>query len=378
MKVMNPGLVRWALRFDWVWRLLAFLSGARRTPADRRGASSPTRILVLELHLIGDVVILLPFLNALRGRYPDARITLVAGPWCHAVFAAGAAADRVIDFTAPWVKGQGAWKSLTSALGLLRSLRAERWDIGIDMRGDIRNILILFFAGCHERVGYDFTGGASLLTKVVPDDGVVSSFIEHHERLAACLDAFDGKAFQARLVLSSAEAGAAEKIDPYVGVHFGASLPLRRLPVSEAAALLSDCARVHEGRLLVFSAPDIEVYVAEVLRHITPAERARIEVWRGDLRGFIITASRAMLLYTMDSGPAHLAAATGRKTVVLFGPNRSAFSAPRGPNVKCVELNPPLACQPCDQRRCVHPSVPQACLRGLVPMARAAAHSLLS
>lgn len=376
MKVMNPGLVRWALRIDWVWRLLALLSGARPVPPSDQDASGPTKILVLELHLIGDAVILLPFLSALRRRYPLAHITLVAGAWCQPVLAATGAADRVIDFTAPWVKGQGIWKSLTSAVGLVRTLRVERWDMGIDMRGDIRNILVLFYARCRQRIGYDFTGGASLLTKVVPDDGVLASFIAHHERLAASLDAFDGEPFVPRLALSAAESVAASEIEHFVGFHFGASLPLRRLPVNEAVALLSDCAGAHEGRLLVFSAPDIEAYVAEVLRELEPPVRARIELWRGDLRGFIVTVSRATLLYTMDSGPAHLAAATGRKTVVLFGPNRSAFAAPRGANVRCVELVTPLPCQPCDQRRCVHPTVSQACLRGLLPQARAAAQSL--
>jgi len=341
-------------------------------------ALSPTKILILELHLIGDAVILLPFLGALRVRYPKAQITLVAGPWCRAVLAETGMVDRVIDFTAPWVKGHGAWNSLVSAASLLRELRAERWDVGIDMRGDIRNVLILYFAGCLQRIGYDFTGGGSLLTQVVPDSGVLASILNHHERLAASLGAFDGKPFVPRLALSSAESAAANAMNTYVGFHFGASLPLRRLPVSEAAALLSDCVGAQEGRLVVFSAPDIEDYVAEVLNQLAPEHCSRIEVWRGDLRGFIVAASRARLMYTMDSGPAHLAAAAGCKTVVLFGPNRAAFSAPRGANVRCVELDPPLPCQPCDQRRCVHPSVPQACMRGLLEKARAAAQSLSS
>ena len=376
MKVMNPGLVRWARRFDWVWRLLGLLAGMRRERVAERASLDPARILVLDLHLIGDMVMLLPFLGALRRRYPGAQITLVAGPWCHAVLAASGAADRVVEFAAPWVKGQGAWQSLLRTQSLIRTLRAERWDLGIDMRGDIRNILTLYFARCVQRVGFDFTGGGSLLTKVVPDNGVLSPILEHHERLAASLDAFDGRPFVPRLTLSAVESRAADEIAPYVGFHFGASLPLRRLPVPEAANLLSTCAGAHDGRLIVFSAPDVEAYVAEVLSQLGPEQRSRFEVWRGDLRGFIVTASRARLLYTMDSGPAHLAAAIGCKTVVMFGPNRSAFVAPRGSNVRCVELDPALPCQPCDQRRCLHPTVFQACLRGMVPLARAAAESL--
>lgn len=369
---MNPGLVRWARRFDWVWRVLAMLPGNRRKSIQRQSSSDPKNILILELHLIGDAVMLLPFLAALRRRYPAAQITVVAGPWSRAVLAANSGADRVIEFTAPWVKGQGAWTSLLSVWGLLGTLRKQRWDIGVDMRGDVRNILILYFAHCVQRIGYAFTGGARLLTKVVSDSGELASILDHHERLAAGLDAFDGEPFVARLTLSDAERQVAGQIAPYVGFHFGASMPLRRLPTGEAAALLAACLGRGLDRVTVFSAPDLEDYVAEVLAALAPALRPRLELWRGDLRGFVVMASRARLLYAMDSGPAHLAAATGCATVVLFGPNRSAFCAPRGPNVKCVELNPPLPCQPCDQRHCVHPSQHQACLRGRVSDALAA------
>lgn len=378
MKVMNPRLVRQARRIDWVWRLLAT---ARRLwrPATRAAApGAPLSILVLDLHLIGDAVMLLPFLAALRRRHPTARITVVAGPWNRPVLAGEPSLDHLVEFTAPWVKGQGMRASWTAARALVRTLRTQRWDIGIDMRGDIRNILVLYFANCVQRVGFDFTGGAGLLTRVVPDDGRLASLLEHHERLAACLDAFDGRPFVSRLTLTDAERATAQGIAPHVGFHFGASLALRRLPIDEAAALVTRCLAEFDERALVFSAPDLEAYVVDLLAALDPAVRGRIEIWRGDLRTFIVAASRARVLYTMDSGPAHLAAATGCPTVVLFGPNRSAFSAPRGPNVTCVESDPPLSCQPCDQHRCVHPSLPQACLRGRVPEAVAAGRVLVA
>jgi heptosyltransferase II len=378
MKVMNLGLVRQARLIDPLWGVLAFLRRLWQ-PAPRSAApGARLSILVLDLHLIGDAVMLLPFLAALRRRHPGSHITVISGPWNRPVLAGEASLDHVVEFTAPWVKGQGLRASWSAARSLVRTLRSQRWDIGIDMRGDIRNILILYFANCVQRVGFDFTGGARLLTRVVPDDGRLASLIEHHERLAACLDAFDGHPFVPRLALTDAERTAAGAIAPYVGFHFGASLPLRRLPIEEAVELVARCLAERDERALVFSAPDLEDFVANLLSALDPSQRARVEVWRSDLRGFIVTASRARLLYAMDSGPAHLAAATGCPTVALFGPNRAAYSAPRGPNVICVESDPPLPCQPCDQHRCVHPSLPQACLRGLGHEAVAAGRRLVS
>jgi ADP-heptose:LPS heptosyltransferase len=365
MKVMNTGLVRLARRIDGLWRFLAFTRQLWHPPHPDAAPGEPLAILVLELHLIGDAVMLLPFLEALRRRNPTARITVVAGPWNNPVFANEPSLDSIIEFTAPWVKGQGVWASWLAVRTLVRKLRGQRWDIGIDMRGDIRNLLILIFARCVKRVGFDFTGGARLLTSVVPDNGSLDSLLGHHERLAHSMDAFDGKPFVPQLRLNTEEYSRAQGILNFVGFHFGASLPLRRLPLEDAATLIRQCLAVYDGRAIIFDAPGLESYVAELMVQLQDDVRARIDVWRGDLRSFIVISTRASVMYTMDSGPAHIAAATGCPTVVLFGPNRAALTSPRGAHVQCVELDLPLPCQPCDQRRCIHPGTRQACLKGL-------------
>jgi heptosyltransferase-1 len=94
------------------------------------------------------------------------------------------------------------------------------------------------------------------------------------------------------------------------------------------------------------------------------ATSMRVEVWRGGLREFIVMVSRAERMYTMDSGPAHIAAALGRHTVVFFGPNVPAATAPRGIHVRVVE-DVTVACRPCDQHHCTN-AVNQACMRSLV------------
>ncbi|MCM0609029.1 MAG: glycosyltransferase family 9 protein [Ideonella sp. WA131b] len=377
MKVMNLGLVRRARRIDRLWSVVAFVRRLWQPSSSPMALGQPTSFLVLDLHLIGDAVMLLPFLAAIKRRYPTAQVTVVAGPWNRPVLASDPSIDELIEFSAPWVKGQGIRASWTASRNLVRLLRSKRWDVGIDTRGDIRNILILYFANCIRRVGFDFTGGASLLTQVVPDDGRLASLLEHHERLAACLHAFDGQPFVSKLTLTDQERDSAWSIAPYVGFHFGASLPLRRLPVDEAAKLVAASLSDWSGPALVFSTPDLEAYVETLMAALSPALQGRLKVWRGDLRSFIVAASRAHVLYTMDSGPAHLAAATGSPTVVMFGPNRAEYAAPRGRNVVSVQLDPPLTCQPCDQHKCVHPSDVQACLRGRVPDAVAAGRRLV-
>jgi ADP-heptose:LPS heptosyltransferase len=376
MKVMNPTLVRFAKRIDRVWSLLAFTSRYLQSPSAQ--PSKPLNILVLELHLIGDAVMLLPFLQALRRRYPTAFITVVVGPWNQPILANETSVNSVIEFSAPWVRRQGFYSSFLALYALFCTLRNQSWDIGIDMRGDIRNILILFFARCMQRYGFDFTGGGSLLTCVVPDDGSLDSLLGHHERLAESLDAFDGKRFVPQMRLSKEEYLIAQATAKYVGFHFGASLALRRLPIEEAVMLIRECLIAFKEPAILFDAPGLESYITELLAYLDDDSRKRIEVWRGDLRSFMVVSTRAHILFAMDSGPAHIAAATGCPTVVLFGPNRSEWTGPRGTQVTCVELVSPMPCQPCDQHHCIHPVTSQACLKGLVPRAVAAGKSFFA
>ena len=62
-----------------------------------------------------------------------------------------------------------------------RALRASRPDLALDLQGDVRAAWLMALTGARERVGYANTGGARLLTRVVPLDETVS-WIEQNRR----------------------------------------------------------------------------------------------------------------------------------------------------------------------------------------------------
>ena len=149
---------------------------------------------------------------------------------------------------------------------------------------------------------------------------------------------------------------------PFIGFHFGASAPLRRLPVDEAALLINSFAGTKE-RLVVFAADDLHAYIEDLRAALLPAVLERLQTWRGSLRELIVTMSRASHVYAMDSGPAHIAAALGVPTTVFFGPSRPEYTAPIGDNVKIAMIGD-MKCRPCDHYHCTNPTF-HACLRGL-------------
>jgi heptosyltransferase-2 len=347
-------------RLDPLWWLVARLLRLEPYPAGHR---PPRSILLVDLHLLGDIVMLVPLLRVIRRCHPQAHVGLMAGPWAREVLANTGLVDEFIPLKAPWiVKGQRA-SGLSALMRALRAVRARPWDWGIDVRGDVRNALLLALARAGRRVAYDFSGGAALLTDVVPDDGVLRHIVDHHAALAAHVGMPMTAAEQIPALGLPAKAGPRSDGMRTLGFHFGASMPLRRMPLEEACALILSFERQEHTRLVLVDAPEVRELNSAVLQRLPEGLSARIARWSGSLSELIVFLQTLDHFYAMDSGPAHLAAALGIDTTVFFGPHLSAAVRPRGDHVTVIERDD-VPCRPCDQHRCTNPSY-QECLRHL-------------
>jgi len=363
VKHHNESLHALSRRLDPLWWLIARLLRLRRFGA---GPKVPQSILLVDLHLLGDLVMLVPLLRVIRRFHPNAHIGLMAGPWGRIILTDTGLVDEFITLRAPWVtKGQGA----AGMRGLLRAVRASRertWDWGIDVRGDVRNALLLALARAKRRVAYDFSGGAALLTDVVPDDGVLRHIIDHHADLAEylCMPMTAEERIPALGVpkVTTPETPRSR----LVGFHFGASMILRRMPLEEACSLVLSFQNQQDTRLILVDAPEIRDLNSALLRRLPANCAARIERWEGTLSELITFLKTLDKLYAMDSGPAHLAAALGVDTTVFFGPHLSQAVRPTGRNVTVVE-RVDVPCRPCDQHRCTNVKY-QECLTQVVPL----------
>src|SRR4051812_49030358 len=132
-----------------------------------RSVSAPRRILVVQLDHLGDAVLTSPLLALLRASYPAAQVDVLASPSNREVFEADPHVDRVRLATRTWFeRRRGSWALGTAVWTLGRSLRDGRYDLGIDVRGDILTVLVMALAGIPRRVGWAMGGGAFLLTDV--------------------------------------------------------------------------------------------------------------------------------------------------------------------------------------------------------------------
>ena len=107
--------------------------------AVNEGQQVVTKILVLELWGLGDIVLATPALAALRARYPKARIVLLAKPYANDLLKGSHWVDEIIAYDFPWTAFAGKYRvwryKCRELVALIRRLRGERFDLAICARG---------------------------------------------------------------------------------------------------------------------------------------------------------------------------------------------------------------------------------------------------
>jgi ADP-heptose:LPS heptosyltransferase len=312
----------------------------------------PKRILVIDLHLIGDIVMLSPFLSELPKRYPDAKIDLIAGRWAREILKNNNAIDNFFMLNAPWVCADSWAKMLRQFFSLLARSKNIHWDFAVDVRGDLRNIFLLYLLRPRLIVGYNFTGGSSILDVVVPDDGSIKSLISHHEGILETILGYKANLIP-KLTLSLEELIEADKYKRYIGFHFEASNALRQYPINEAVHLIDYWSTKTDLPLMMFTMNAQSEYIMEILSKVNSKSRGQLKIWSGGLRQLVIALSKAEAIFCVDSGPSHIAAALGVNTFIVYGPNIYSATGPVNLNAYPIERNPLLSCQPCDQKKCI-------------------------
>jgi ADP-heptose:LPS heptosyltransferase len=123
------------------------------------------KILVIRTGSLGDVILLTPLLHALRDSYPDAHLTVVIPSLARECLRDNPHINKIIATDLVWRRGT------FNPLKIMRlgfQLRKEQFDLGLDPRGDIRNMLILYLSKTRYRVSFgNVSGGTFWLNKAV-------------------------------------------------------------------------------------------------------------------------------------------------------------------------------------------------------------------
>ncbi|MHB8735954.1 MAG: glycosyltransferase family 9 protein [Terriglobales bacterium] len=325
------------------------------------------RILLLRWERLGDVVVTLPALAAVRAAWPTAQITLVVRPEFVAWLRHAGVADDVVGLVPPW---QGP--SLRNARNLLRW--TQHFDVAFDFLGDPRNLACARVLARHA-VGYPVRGGGFLLSRVAeyrPDLPIA----QQHLQLVARAGPIIGADPVARLPLTQLCREAAEALLPphvcnFVVLHPGAGQPSKAWPHWERLAAQHRCG----AEICVVTGTALEAHQCAALERVL--RRSGRAVWnlagRTSVPALAGILARARLVVAPDTGVVHLARALGTPTLALFGPVNPRIWGYAEPRHRSLAVAQP--CSYCEQRHCPRRDYPGRCLAEITPAAVAAAIS---
>ena len=277
-------------------------------------------ILFLQLKRIGDLILTVPAIAAVRARFPDARITLVVSKGCRDLLPAIPGIDRMLI-------AHGDARDLR----LFARLAASRFDYAIDFTRNDRSALLTFLSTAKHRITSDRVKLRSRFRSLSYNEFVdsptrLSHTIDYHLAFLSPLG-IERASSSLHLKLPPVAQEAAERVltsakvsKPIVLFHPGSARVEKFWEPERWAGLIDYCHReVGVDCVLTAGSSPLEAsHVAAVKSHAR--EPFADLSGKVDLLTLAALIERARLLVTVDSAPMHLAAALGTSQVVLFGP----------------------------------------------------------
>lgn len=300
-------------------------------------------ILIIKPSSLGDIVLALPTLTALRRSFPAAKISWLVRPEFAPLLKNHPHLTDIILFDRKFLgKAWYNWRAFAALLLLIRRLRHSRFDAVIDLQGLFRTASLAWLSGCRKRFGMaNAREFAHILYthKVKQNQGCIH-LVDYYLKIVQMLGACDTSV---QFVLPQ-EPGACDslgkllannniKADNYAVFVPGSAHSDKRWPIKHFAAL-ADKVSPHFGLSIIATGTKSEKGIVEKLR---TTANVPIVNFAGltKLNELIALLKAARVVVSNDTGPGHVAAVLGTPLVLIFGRSNPARVAPYGRN-NCV------------------------------------------
>jgi lipopolysaccharide heptosyltransferase I len=328
-----------------------------------------TRILIVRLSAVGDVVHGVPVLNALRDAFPQALLAWVVEPRAATLLRGHKSLDELIVVPHGWLKSPAAvWR-------LRRRLRAMHFDLTVDLQGLTKSAVAAWLSGAPRRIGFGGANGREL-SPWLNNERIVSTArhvidcnlellqplgIELPEVRFDLPESPDDRAAAQRIIRQVKLDGLFALINP------GAGWPSKLWPPQRFAAVAQHLGRRGVPSVVVWGGGQEREWAAKIVAGsngygwLAPPT---------SLTELAALARRASLFIASDTGPLHIAAAVGTPCVGLYGPMSGQRNGPYGPQHVILQprqfegtsrqrrnappelmaaITPEMVCQACDR-----------------------------
>lgn len=306
------------------------------------------KILIRGVNWVGDSVMTLPAIKALRAAYPRSEITLLARPSVAAVFEKSPYIDLIFEYG-------DKYRGLGGKLRLAKDLKQKKFGKAVLLQNAFDAAFVIFLAAVPERIGYGRDGRSPLLTNAVPCGKAVKK-LHHIDYYLHLLNETGIKAPDRMPLIRLAleERVAARQVfaglrRPLLGINPGAAygsakrwLPERFADVAQR--FISETG----GSAVVFGGKAEAAIADEIFKRIHGQKL--LAAGRNSLRELIAQISECDILLSNDSGPMHIAYAVGTPLAAIFGSTSPELTGPVGE--ASIVIKSGAECSPCFERTC--------------------------
>ncbi len=320
-------------------------------------------ILLIKPSSLGDIVHAMPTCAVIRRAYPKARLTwLVKRGWAGLV-------ERIdgVDRVWPVESTFKGWLSQISPL------RAEHFDLVVDLQGLFRSAAIGWAAGSSLLVGFENgrEGSPWFYSRRVPIPQSEMHAVDRYLLVAKAVGVAESGAPEFRFRIPPTDYEEVDRLltrsgvapgTSWVAMNVSARWPTKRWPAASFAEVADRLRQEGYGAVVMIGGSDERAEVAAVSGMM---KTSAIDLAGATTVGLLpALLSKASLMITNDSGPMHVAAAVGTPVVALFGPTSAIRTGPYG--VGHDVLTGKVSCSPCFSRTC-HNTLPLECLKLVSP-----------
>ena len=347
---MHPNILHRILD-RYIGSFLCFLLGgfqSRMTVEHRR---APQRILLIQLSAIGDTILAIPTIRAIRNRFPNAHLAMVASS-INLQYLEGC---PYIDQHIP-CRLEELMKSPRNLIAFMSALRHRKFDCVIDFEHWARfSALIAYGSGASRRIGFRSSVQHrhylfSDVVEHVPGQHEVVNFLKIARLLGCTMRETDLEVWLKQEDLDWAKEFFNEMgIDPnrpVIAIHPEAGRrgePRRRFPQDRFVSVIDALVERYKAQIILTGAPS-EI---ELSKEIASQIRSSCVVAAGktEINQLAALFSNADLVICGNCGPMHLAAAAGTPVIALHGPTNPSQWAPWGTGHTILQVDVP--CSPC-------------------------------
>lgn len=295
------------------------------------------RVLISRLSHIGDCILAIPMLNAIREHYPKAFIAWAVERPSAPLLDGHESLDELIVLKRGWLK------SPKTVWNLRRRLRKLRFDYSVDPQSLTKSSVVAWLSGARTRIAFRGPDGRELCPWL--SNRLITRTQQHmvdrglqllrplgiEQPTVRYLLPIDAKAETVANELAERE----ETRGGFAVINPGAGWPSRLWPPERYGQVARYMWDEHAVRCIVAWYGDKELAMAEEI--VTASEGRALVAPPTDLLSLAAVLKESLMYIGSDTGPLHLAVAVGTKCVSLHGPTRASQSGPHGLGHRAIQ-----------------------------------------